>query len=104
MVVRRRLGDGETDRHGIEERWLRDRRAPRPKIGADLEDQFVVADGEGLASEQRRLRAPVGVGRGLDQGPGATLVQAGKPDGNARRRPAGHGVQNMGRQTPAGAG
>ena len=65
MIVRVRIGDRELDRYAVEKRRLGEFHAARAKVRRDLEFQPIAADLEGLAFEQRRRRATVGVQDGL---------------------------------------
>src|SRR5215831_15592934 len=92
--------DCESDRDYVEERRLGLRRAPTRKVIAHVETQFVTADRQRPAADQRLIGAAVAIGRGARD---HTLLAIGgqfeELDRYSSRRASGLGVEHMGRQT-----
>jgi hypothetical protein len=89
------IGDRELDGHAVEERGIGQRDAAAAEVGRDLEGQAVATRPECRALEQRRRCAAVGVQRRRDEDRLAG-VEAGEGDGDAGRRAAGGGVEDVG--------
>ena len=96
MVVRRTLGDADRDHDRGEERRDGKRHALAAEIGLEVEGELVAAGAEGLAREERRRAAPVGVGDGLHDR-FAAAIDARKLDRHARGRHAVVGIQHVSR-------
>ena len=96
VVVPVRLGDRETQRHAVEERRLGQRHAEALEIRADLERQHERAGLEGVAGQQRLICTAVRIRPHLlQQVPAAVGGQLVQRDGDAARRLAVHGVENV---------
>jgi hypothetical protein len=79
------VGDGEADRHLVEEGWPVQRHAGAREIVSNGEDEFVGAGAHFIGVEQRRIGAAVGVGGGgLDRLPPALGVDAKEENEQAR--------------------
>src|SRR5712691_1582726 len=59
MVVALRFGDGELDRHRLQERRIRGRRLTRRVVAPDLEAKLIAADRDRTAADERGVGAAV---------------------------------------------
>ncbi len=98
MIVRIRVGDGELDRNAVEERRLGQGHAERAEVRRDLEHQPIATHLEGLAFEQRRGRATVGVQGDSRKNLFAIRVEAVERHDNPCSRAAASRVENMSRE------
>ena len=58
MIMRARVGDGEADRHHVEERRVGERGAAAHEIVARMKDEFEAADARFGRRDQRRVLRP----------------------------------------------
>ena len=97
--MRGRVGDGEADRHEVEERRVGEPRALSAKIVAGMEDELERADARLARRDQRRIGPSVRVGgRRGDEASAAVGGELVKLDPDAGRRAAARDVENVGGQ------
>ena len=99
MVVLVGTGNPKAQRNTFEEDARR-RFALRAKIITGMKEQLVFALGEGIALQQRRIAAPIGIGHGLGEAGAGLAVEAIEFESDAMARASASGVEHMGCQIP----